>query len=155
MFAIAMLELSLFVSDHLLRDIDSVSMSLGLEVRLPLLDERVLAVWRTVDEGLLFEPPLAKRALRDTALQQLDPSLFDRPKAGFVLPLELWCKQSLKSVLDDMFQDREHARSLGLDPDAVFSLWQAFERGEPGLYWSRVWAVFVGLWWCRTYDVRL
>jgi len=155
MYAIAMLELSLFVSDRLLRDIDSASNSAGLEVRCPLLDERVLAVWRSVDEKLLFEPPLAKRALRAAALERLDPALFDRPKAGFVLPFELWCRRSLKGLLRDTFEDREHARSLGFDPDAVALLWQAFDRGEPGLYWSRIWAIFVALWWCRTHDIHL
>lgn len=154
-YGIAMLELSLFVADHLLRDIDCVSMSVGLETRLPLLDERVLSVWRSVDEALLFEPPLKKQALRDAALQRLDPSLFGRAKAGFVLPFEHWCRQSLKSIMDDVFRDREHMRSLGLNADAVSTLWQAYQRGEPGLYWSRVWALFVALWWCRTYGVRL
>jgi asparagine synthase (glutamine-hydrolysing) len=155
MYSIAMLELSVFVGDRLLRDIDAASSAAGLEVRCPLLDERVLDTWRSVDEKLLFEPVFSKRALRGAALERLDPALFDRPKAGFVLPFEVWCRKSLRGVLDDTFRDREHARSLGLDPDAVLLLWQAFERGEPGLYWSRVWAIFVALWWCRNHDVHL
>ncbi|MFZ1910390.1 MAG: asparagine synthase-related protein [Burkholderiales bacterium] len=155
MYAIAMLELSVFVGDRLLRDIDSASSAAGLEVRCPLLDERVLDAWKSTDERMLFEPVFSKRALRGAALERLDPALFDRPKAGFVLPFDVWCRQALRRALDDTLSDREHASSLGLDPDAVMLLWQAFGRGEPGLYWSRVWAIFVALWWCRSYDVRL
>jgi asparagine synthase (glutamine-hydrolysing) len=37
----------------------------------------------------------------------------------------------------------------------VQTLWRAFLRGRPGIHWSRVWALYVLLWWCREHDVFL
>ena len=34
--------------------------------------------------------------------------------------------------------------------DAGFAeLWQAFLDGSPGIYWSRVWSVYVLIRWCH------
>jgi len=37
--------------------------------------------------------------------------------------------------------------------EAVRRLWQAFVEGAPGLYWSRVWAVYVLIRWCQKNQV--
>lgn len=45
-------------------------------------------------------------------------------------------------------------RAAGLAPQAVLQLWNAFQAGARGLYWSRVWALFVLVRWCQRYGVR-
>ena len=42
-----------------------------------------------------------------------------------------------------------------LRPDAVAALWNAFERQSPGIYWSRIWSLYVLQWWCRQHGMRL
>jgi asparagine synthase (glutamine-hydrolysing) len=44
-------------------------------------------------------------------------------------------------------------KAVGLRPDAVGRLWQAFLAGSPGVPWSRVWAVFVFVRWCHRHRV--
>ena len=39
--------------------------------------------------------------------------------------------------------------------EALLRLWKAFESGMPGLYWSRIWAMYILLWWCREHKVGL
>jgi asparagine synthase (glutamine-hydrolysing) len=153
LYAIALLELSVFVGDRLLRDIACVGNAAGVEVRSPLLDDRVIESFPKVGEARLFHPLGRKQALRDAALSELDPRLFDRPKAGFVLPMERWCREGLHDELNASFNDRELCRRSGLSPESVSRLWNSFQAGEPGLYWSRVWALFVYLWWCKEYDM--
>jgi len=46
-------------------------------------------------------------------------------------------------------------RDVGLDPRVVAELWGAFQAGSRGVYWSRVWALFVLLRWCRQYRLAL
>jgi asparagine synthase (glutamine-hydrolysing) len=82
-------------------------------------------------------------------MPDLDPSIFDRPKAGFVLPIELWAKDQLAENIETLFTDRALAESVGLQPLALGRLWRAFKGGAPGIYWSRIWAPFVLLHWCR------
>jgi hypothetical protein len=40
-------------------------------------------------------------------------------------------------------------RVAGLNPDAVQRLWRSFLDGAPGMYWSRVWSVYVFIRWCH------
>jgi len=53
------------------------------------------------------------------------------------------------------FQAPEAIKPTGLDPRAVESLWQAFLDGAPGLYWSRVWAIYVFIRWCHRHQIYL
>jgi asparagine synthase (glutamine-hydrolysing) len=148
---IAALELSCFLGERLLRDTDAASMASSLEVRVPLLDHEFIESLAALDEQTRFSPVRSKRLLKELALGDLDPAIFDRPKSGFVLPLEVWCKQKLGGEVAATLKDAELCRSVGLDPGAVDRIWTAFQAGAPGLYWSRIWALFIVLWWSRTH----
>jgi len=153
--AVGALELESFVGQRLLRDADSASMAVSLEVRVPLLDARVVEAASALDPDERFEPLGRKQLLRDLALDNLDPQLFERPKSGFVLPIERWCRASLRGEVGALLEDAEACRAAGLEPAAVARAWRAFQAGAPGLYWSRVWSLYVLLWWCRRYRVSI
>jgi len=57
--------------------------------------------------------------------------------------------------MDDTMRDERLARAIGLDAATVAGLWQAYRQNAPGLYWTRVWAIFVLMSWCRRHDVVL
>ncbi|MDD9938285.1 MAG: asparagine synthase (glutamine-hydrolyzing), partial [Myxococcales bacterium] len=152
--AISQLELSLFLGERLLRDTDTASMAVSLEVRVPLIDHEVVDALSHVPLARRFEPLQTKQLLRELAMPQLDPVLFDRPKAGFELPLDVWIRDELKGALNDTMNDRRLCAQLGLDGEAVARLLGAFLDDAPGLYWSRVWALYILLWWCREHDVH-
>jgi asparagine synthase (glutamine-hydrolysing) len=147
--AVGLLELALFIGERLLRDTDGASMAASLEVRVPLLDHEVVEAAQAVPDADRFQPLRKKTLLRTLAMPDLDPSIFDRPKAGFVLPIELWAKDQLAENIETLFTDRALAESVGLQPLALGRLWRAFKGGAPGIYWSRIWAPFVLLHWCR------
>ncbi len=150
---ISSLEQSLFLGERLLRDTDASSMAVALEVRVPVLDHNVVEALAKLDDGTRFAPLGRKQLLRNLCLTEVDPSLFDRPKSGFVLPLDVWCRRRLKGVLDATFADEELIASAGLCADAVGGLWRSYQADAPGLYWSRVWSLFVLLDWCRRHGV--
>lgn len=147
--AVAMLELASFVGERLLPDTDAASMAVALEVRVPLLDHRVIELLAGVAPAHRFEPLPRKQLLRDLALGGLDPALFERPKQGFVLPIGDWLHGRLRDRVSGVFADRVACQAVGLDPDAVGRLWNAYQQGTPGIYWSRPWSLFVLLDWCR------
>ena len=74
---------------------------------------------------------------------------------GFVLPYDRWIRKGLGAVMDQTMRDTAAIRRVGLDPAAVGLLWQAFRDGAPGLYWSRVWAIYVLIRWCHQHRVYL
>jgi asparagine synthase (glutamine-hydrolysing) len=153
--AISLIELALFIGERLLRDTDAASMASSVEVRLPLLDNDVVEAVLAVSEPLRFLPLGKKTLLRRLAMPQLDPSIFDRPKAGFVLPLEAWAKDRLVPEMESIFSERTILESVGLNPRALGRLWRSFRAGAPGIHWSRLWAPFVLLHWCKINGVGL
>src|ERR1700731_2153577 len=111
----------------------------------------------SVMEQRLF---LGERLLRDndvasmaSSLEQrvplVDHVLFERPKSGFVLPLDRWIRRGLQDAMDRTLRDPQAVAPVGLDPVAVERLWRAFLEGAPGMYWSRVWSVYVFIRWCH------
>jgi len=151
--AVSMLELMYFVGERLLRDIDATSMAVSLEVRVPLLDHVVIETAARLDETERFMPLGQKAVLRAAALESIDPAVFDRPKSGFVLPIDVWARSTLKEKIGDVFGDERLVASLGLDQRAISRLWEGFCDGVPGIHWSRIWSLFVLLWWCREHNV--
>jgi len=96
-----------------------------------------------------YQPLGRKAMLRRIGLRGLDPALFERPKSGFVLPFDRWIRRGLKDAMDQTLRDPQAIAPAGLDPAAVERLWRAFLDGAPGMYWSRVWSVYVFIRWCH------
>jgi asparagine synthase (glutamine-hydrolysing) len=153
--AVSVLELSSFIGERLLRDTDSVSMAVALEVRVPLLDHVLAETVAGIEPEQRFAPVGKKKLLRDVALSGLDPAIFDRPKSGFVLPIDVWARQDLQREMDALLSDPQAAGKVGLQGETVRTLWQSFLAGRAGLYWSRIWALYILLWWCQAHELTL
>jgi asparagine synthase (glutamine-hydrolysing) len=153
--AVSLLELSSFIEERLLRDTDCASMAVSLEARVPLLDHVVIEAAAGLDPARRFQPLGRKALLREIALAKLDPAIFDRPKSGFVLPIEKWSRELVKSEVARTLADGALCAQAGIAPAAVARLWCAFEAGAPGMYWSRIWSLYVLLWWCREHRVSV
>jgi asparagine synthase (glutamine-hydrolysing) len=147
--AISVLEQRLFLGERLLRDTDAASMSASIEVRLPLVDQVLSQCADRLGDRKRFHPLRRKAILRRIGLRGLDPALFERPKSGFVLPFDRWIRAGLRRVMDDTMRDPAAIAPTGLNPDAVRRLWRAFLDGSRGIYWSRVWALYVFIRWCH------
>jgi asparagine synthase (glutamine-hydrolysing) len=147
--AISVMEQRLFLGERLLRDNDVASMAASLEQRVPLVDQVLFESVDRLPEHVRYRPLGHKAVLRRIGLRGLDPALFERPKSGFVLPFDRWIRRGLKDAMDRTLRDPQAIAQAGLDPAAVARLWRAFLDGAPGMYWSRVWSVYVLIRWCH------
>jgi asparagine synthase (glutamine-hydrolysing) len=147
--AISVMEQRLFLGERLLRDNDVASMASSLEQRVPLVDQVLFESVDRLPDRVRYEPLGRKAILRRIGLRGLDPALFDRPKSGFVLPFDRWIRRGLKDAMDQTLRDPQAVAPTGLDPSAVQRLWRAFLDGAPGMYWSRIWSVYVFVRWCH------
>ena len=130
--AIGVLEQAMFLGERLLRDTDAASMASSIEIRLPLVDQVLTEQVDRLPSRERFDPVGKKAMLRKVGLKGLDPCLFDRPKAGFVLPYDRWLRSSLGSLVGGTLSDASLIRPTGLDPDAVGRLWRGFLQGGRG-----------------------
>jgi asparagine synthase (glutamine-hydrolysing) len=153
--AISSLELSSFIRERLVRDQDAASMAVSLELRVPLLDHVFIEAVAGLTSAQRFQPLGKKALLRRATEPRIDPGVLDRPKSGFVLPMDAWCRRAMRQRIDDMYRDSDLCARVGIDGRAAVALWQSFLAGGVGLYWSRVWAVFILLDWCARHRASL
>ena len=151
--AVSTLELQCYITERLMRDTDAASMAVSLEVRVPLLEHTFIEAAAGLDPRLRFQPLRKKMVLRQAALRNLDPSLFDRPKTGFEMPFAVWCQGALREDIRGVMHDDALARAIGLDPAVVTKVWQAVTDDAPGFYWSRLWTLYSLLRWCRDHGL--
>ena len=147
--AISVMEQRLFLGERLLRDNDVASMACSLEQRVPLVDQVLLESVDRMPDLVRYQPLGQKAVLRRIGLRGLDLALFERRKSGFVLPFDRWIRRGLKDAMDQTLRDPQAVAPVGLDPVAVGRLWRAFLEGAPGMYWSRIWSVYVFIRWCH------
>lgn len=152
---VSQLELLNFVGERLVIDTDMTSMASAMEIRVPFIDHELINKVSSFNPSLRFNPIRKKELLKTLALEEVDPMLFDRQKKGFEFPIGNWCHKNLKGEIDLLFRDENLCFSIGLNQKEVYNIWLAYQNGMPGLYWSRVWSLFVLLWWCREYRVTL
>jgi asparagine synthase (glutamine-hydrolysing) len=132
-------ELTGYMRRMLLRDADQMSMAVSLEMRVPFLDhelvEYVLGLPAAVKKRYSGVKGLLVEACRDL----LPPSVYERPKAGFVLPMKPWMLGPLASFVDEGLRETV-ARKL-LPQNFVDEMREGFQRER--LHWTRLWSIVV------------
>lgn len=124
------LDLAGYLPDNNLVKVDRASMSVGLELRSPLLDHRVVE--------LAFSLPLAMRLGRDRGklvlwrlLERHVPrALFERPKQGFGVPIGMWLRGPLRDWAETLLAERRLREDGILAAAPVRALWTAHERKQ-------------------------
>jgi len=142
-----LLDLVSYLPDDILTKVDRASMAVGLEVRAPLLDHRIV-------EFALSLPPAQKRRgntmkwlLRRLLYKRVPRGLIERPKMGFGVPLRDWLLGPLRDQMNDYCAGDDLAH-LGLDPGFLRQRWREFTDGRqhrPDLFWQ----AFVLIAWSR------
>jgi asparagine synthase (glutamine-hydrolysing) len=145
---VSYLESRCYMLNTLLRDADFMSMSQGLEVRVPLIDHQLArTVLALPGASKLDHTP--KPLLVGVLAGSLPEEIVHRPKRGFTMPFEHWMRQELRSELEPVLSvHRINGGPLGglLDGNAVQQVWQKFLRGA--MSWSRPWSLYVLQRWC-------
>jgi asparagine synthase (glutamine-hydrolysing) len=137
----------------LLRDSDVFSMAHALELRVPFLDREVAAAAFQVGDALKLSRRVTKPILVDAARDLLPSEVWDRPKQGFVLPFASWMHGALAAEVTATLGETDRLHALGLDADAVRDVWSGFIRGQPGVTWSRPWAIYAFLRWAAAHGI--
>lgn len=151
---ISCLELSGYMANMLLRDTDVMSMAHSLEVRVPLIDHKLVEFVASLPgESKLKDVRLPKPLLVEAMGDDFPDQIARRPKMGFTLPFEQWMRGPLKGEMEDVFYGSWF--EPGIHESAVKRVWQAFLKGKHGMTWSRPWALFVLAKWCQRNRVAL
>ncbi len=131
------LDLLTFLPERVLAKVDRASMDHALEVRVPLLDHRVVELLLSVPPQLARDKALIRGVLAERTPVPVPP----RRKRGFEVPLAAWLRGPLRGTV------REHVlgttvRELGLDTSMLERAWEAHQSGSADLG-ERLFAVAV------------
>ena len=102
-----------FLSDHNLSYTDKMSMSEGVEVRVPFLSLRNSKIASEIDNSIKQKNNTGKWILKKVAEEFLPKKIIYRSKTGFGAPLRTWLKNDLKSYIDE-YLSKERIESRGI-----------------------------------------
>jgi asparagine synthase (glutamine-hydrolysing) len=132
-------ELRTYTHHQLLRDTDVMSMAHSLEVRVPLLDVRLV-------EWMICLPDQLKQTWHDGPKPLLMRAMHDqlpaivrqrRHKQGFTFPFAPWLRGPLKARSSAIL---EHVRDRGwLRPGITDAVFRDYQAGR--VHWSRLWSL--------------
>jgi asparagine synthase (glutamine-hydrolysing) len=126
---ISRFELALFLQHMLLRDADAFSMAHSLELRVPLLDHRLVeAVAPLPGRWKLGRVP--KPLLVDAVGPALPREVLG-PKRGFAFPWEEWFRGPLDERARAALASREVWQAVGVECEVALDLGERFTDGDP------------------------
>jgi asparagine synthase (glutamine-hydrolysing) len=132
-------ELTGYLRRMLLRDADQMSMAVSLELRVPFLDHELVEYVLGLPAAAKKKYPGVKGLLVEACRDLLPSSVYERPKAGFVLPMKHWMHGPLAAFVNEGLRETT-ARQL-LPETFVDEMNEAFRRER--LHWTRLWSLVV------------
>lgn len=143
-----------YLPDDILCKVDRASMAVSLETRVPFLDHRVAAVAARIPLELKVRGSVGKHILRELLYREAPRALFERPKAGFAIPVGEWLKGPLRPWAEDLLDPRRMKIEGWFDPKIVQERWQQHLRGERDST-AALWAVLMFQGWLAEQPTRL
>ncbi len=146
---VSLFEMMTYMRDILLRDTDFMSMSHSLEVRVPLIDYRLVEIMLSIPGRFKLDGPGTKHLLWQNLRHALPDSIIHRPKQGFTLPFGRWLKQKLYSEVKDVLLSPVDKVPELVYQHEIEQVCKEFEMGRTS--WHRVWILYVLKKWVERY----
>lgn len=138
--AMQLTDLRSFLPCNLLSYGDAMSMSTALELRLPLLDHRLVEAVGRLSSNCRFAHG-KKTLLKACARRLLPTTIVDRPKLGFNPPMGQWLKDELAPLVNDRLTAARMA-TCGLEWGPVAALLDEHRKGGRD-HSLKIWALLV------------
>ena len=119
-----------YLPDSILCKVDRAAMAVSLETRVPFLDHRVAAVAARIPLAMKVRDGHGKSILRRLLHRHAPPTLFDRPKAGFAVPVGKWLKGPLRDWAEHLLSPTRLAGDNYFDAALIRARWQAHLDGR-------------------------
>ncbi len=142
------LDINMWLMGDILLKADKTSMANSLELRVPFLDKKVLALAETIPVDCRISDKNTKLALRRAAERTLPPLTANKEKLGFPVPIRVWLKQ-------DEYYNKVKAAFTSpaaekyFNTDQLVRLLETHRSGKADVS-RKIWTVYTFLVW---YDI--
>jgi asparagine synthase (glutamine-hydrolysing) len=141
-------DMGMYLPDDILTKVDRVSMAASLEVRVPLLDHRIVEWAATVPFALKLRRGVAKRLVKRAWRGVLPPEILAPRKRGFAIPIQRWFREELGELYRDTVLAEDALSTSLLDGDALRVMLKAHASGRSE-YGHHLWAILMFELWLR------
>ncbi len=149
-----------YTQNQLMRDIDAVSMSHSLEVRVPFMDHLFIDMALSLPDNTklkninsikpsshTYRDTGSKKILIDASDNLLPPGMDLQQKRGFGMPFDSWLKNPLKDVMDDTLSFSTIKKRGFFNAQEVQSVREKFLNSNTS--WVYPWLLMITELWCR------
>jgi asparagine synthase (glutamine-hydrolysing) len=99
-----------WLPDDLLVKADKMTMANSIELRVPLLDHKMLEFAASLPTAFKVRGFRTKHILKEILYDRVPPTILNRPKTGFPIPYERWLSHDFKEYVRELLLD---GRTLG------------------------------------------
>jgi asparagine synthase (glutamine-hydrolysing) len=142
-------DIQTYLPDDILTKVDRASMAHALEVRVPLLDHRLVEFAWQLPRQELIAAGRTKMPLRHILAKHVPPALYERPKSGFAIPISHWLRGPLRDWAENLLSEEALLESGLLEPKPIRAAWEAHLSGRQNLQ-NPIWAILMYQLWGRT-----
>ncbi|MGJ8593032.1 MAG: asparagine synthase (glutamine-hydrolyzing) [Aquaticitalea sp.] len=136
--------------------VDRATMAYSLEARSPLMDFRIVEFAQSLPTEFKFQRSNQKRILKDLLYQYVPKHIFDRPKAGFTMPFQVWFRKELKDYVLSELNHEGLSQIPGIDVELIKKQIQQHMDGSWNHY-VIIWKLLVLKQWLNNnqgYDLK-
>jgi asparagine synthase (glutamine-hydrolysing) len=123
-------DLRFYLPNDLMFKADMASMAVGLELRSPFLDYRVIEFGLSLPDKLKVGKGFGKKILREMAAKYVPDELMNRPKTGFAIPRAEWLRGPLRDAASDLLFGNQTRNRGWFDTEATKKIFDRHVSGD-------------------------
>lgn len=140
-----------YLPNDILVKVDRAAMANSLETRIPFLSKKMIESSWKIHKNFKIRGMKGKFIIREILKDYLPETLFDRPKQGFALPIDIWLRTSLKDWAGDMIAYGKNRHDDVVDFNVVENLFNSHCKNEKNFH-SDLWNILMLISWLQVRD---
>ena len=144
-------DVEMLLPDDFLVKVDRASMSVGLEVRPPLVDHEFLEMAIRIPTKYKIRKSESKAIFKTLARRKLPAEAIDRPKQGFEIPIDTWLRGPLRPLVEDGLLAESSPVAEVINLPAVETMYRRHLSGV-GQHGGVLWSLLVLAEWMQAYS---